>query len=58
MVGSRIGFGSEVIFYSKQSHDVRVSALLEKSRDACRKDKGWTVEVKSQKSGVGTRVCT
>ena len=33
-------------------HDVRVSALSEKPRDAYRKDEGRTAEVWSQKSGV------
>ena len=47
-----MGFGSEVVLHSKRTHDVRVSALSERPRDACSKDEGRTAEVRSQESGV------
>ena len=47
-----MGFGSGVALHSKRAHDVRVSALSEKPRDACSKDKGRTAEVRSQESEV------
>ena len=52
-----MGFGLGVILHSKQAHDVRVSALSEKPRNVYSNDKVQTAEVRSQESGVGTRVC-
>ena len=47
-----MGFRSGVVLHSKQAHDIRVSALSERPRDACSKDEDRTAEVRSQESGV------
>ena len=53
-----MSFGSGVVLHLKRANDIIVSTLSERPRDVYSKDECRTAEVRSQKSGVGIRVCT